>query len=396
MEIFSYQNTNADPGKPGGPLSGRRVVVQPNMSKCGWPCDAGSRALENYIALEDATVLARLADAGGRLAGSSRMSELGLGLEGDTTVQALVEKKADIALITDTMGEARVAAAAHGLFGFKPSWGVVSRAGLIGLVPSMECWGVASGDLQDIALVMKAVAGRDGLDFSLPDEDLPDFSVKAADGACRVGVVSEMLALLGEEERALFEGELALLKDAGLEITKVAFPDFELFRTVHQVIAAAEASSSAGKYDGVRYGHRSQGAKNWNDMYLDSRGEAFGTFVKSFLFQGAYFQFENYAAFEDACRLRRRLVRGMEELFRRVDVLVSPVRRAYVKSSDIKGLYGAFQITLPANVTGQPALQVPWKASAEKSTGLQFTAPRLHDARLLALGERLRIAKGGA
>lgn len=396
MEIFSYENTNTDPGKPGRPLSGRRVVVQPNMSKRGWPCDAGSRALENYIALEDSTVLARLCDAGGSLAGSSRMSELGLGLEGDTTVQAIVEKKADIALITDTMGEVRVAAAGACLFGFKPSWGVVSRAGLIGLVPSMECWGVASGDLNDIALIMKTVAGRDGLDFSLPDEDLPDFSVKAATGGCRVGVVSEMTDLLSEEERARFDGELALLKDAGLEITKVAFPEFGLFRMVHQVIAAAEASSSAGKYDGVRYGHRSEGSKNWNDMYLDSRGEAFGTFVKRYLFQGAYFQFENYAAFEDACRVRRRLVQGMEELFRRVDILVSPVRRASVKSSDIKELYDSFELTLPANVTGQPALQAPGTASAEKSMSLQFMAPRLQDARLLALGERLRIAKEGA
>ncbi|MDD5534116.1 MAG: amidase family protein, partial [Syntrophales bacterium] len=136
MELFTHRETDpaAVSGRPGLPLSGRRVVIQPNMSRRGWPCNAGSRALENYTALEDAAIIPRLEKSGAHLAGNSRMSELGFGLSADTTVQALIEKEADIALMTDTMGEARVAAARAGIFGFKPSGGIVSRFGLIGLV----------------------------------------------------------------------------------------------------------------------------------------------------------------------------------------------------------------------------------------------------------------------
>jgi aspartyl-tRNA(Asn)/glutamyl-tRNA(Gln) amidotransferase subunit A len=403
VELFTYKNTDpaAGSGRAGLPLSGKRVVIQPNISRRGWPCHAGSRALENFVALEDSTVLARLMQAGAHLAGNSRMSELGFGLSGDTTIQILVEKKADIALMTDTMGDARAAAAGAGMFGFKPSWGVVSRFGLIGLVPSMECCGVAAEDIQDIIGVMKAIAGKDERDFSMPDEESPDFSAvgKSPAGACRAGVIREMLSLLADEDRGLFRENLEKLENAGVEITEVSFPEFDLFRTAHQVIAAVEASSSAGKYDGVRYGYRSPGAKNWNDMYLNSRGESFGTLIKGFLFQGAYFQFENYAAFENAGRIRRRLVRDMANLFREIDVLVSPTRRIAKKeaaASDVRGVYDAFLLTLPANLTGQPALQIPGQAPAGKDTGVQLTALRLDDARLLALGERLTFSQEAA
>lgn len=399
MELFTYRDTGTAPSKAEAPLAGRRAIIQPNMSKRGWPCNAGSRALENYSALEDATVLSRLEEAGARIVGMSRMSELGFGLEGDTTLQALAAKEADIALVTDTMGEARVAAARAGAFGFKPSWGVVPRSGLIGLVPSMESWGIAAGDLRDIAAVMKAVAGKDGRDFSMPDEKMPDFSHPVKPERCRAVVIREMLAFLTAEQRAIFYGKLDGLKRAGLEITEAAFPEFDLFRAAHQVIAAVEASSSAGKYDGVRYGHRSEGAKNWNDMYLDSRGEAFGMRVKSFLFQGAYFQFDNYGAFENACRLRGFLVRKMAGLFQDFDVLVSPTCAPAEKkavAAGVGGVYDDFLLTLPANLTGHPALQVPDPAAERKDLGLQFIARRLDDARLLALGAELNSAKEAA
>lgn len=400
MELFTHRETDpaAVSGRPGLPLSGRRVVIQPNMSRRGWPCNAGSRALENYTALEDAAIIPRLEKSGAHLAGNSRMSELGFGLAADTTVRALIEKEADIALMTDTMGEARVAAARAGIFGFKPSWGIVSRFGLIGLVPSMECYGVAAADPADISGVMQAISGKDDRDFSMPDGELPDFSQegKTQTGSRRAGIVKEMLSLLTDKDRGLFRENLKMLGSAGVEVVEVTFPEFELLQTAHQVIAAAEASSSAGKYDGVRYGYRAPGAKNWNDMYLDSRGAAFGTLVKAFLFQGAYFQFENYAAFENACRVRRRLVRSMENLLSELDLLVSPTCRMVRKDaapSDVRGAYEEFILTLPANLTGQPALQVPGDPAGD-CVGLHLTAKRLDDSRLLALGRRLAASRG--
>ncbi len=376
----------------GGALAGKRVVIQPNMSARGWLTNAGSLALEGFVAIEDATVISRLRDAGSMIAGSARMSELGFGLAGDTGAQALLQGEADIALITDTMGEARAAAATSGLFGFKPSYGIISRFGLIGLVPSMECCGIMARSTEDIVATLGVIAGRDENDFSMPDETLPDFSgpdgLLKATGAA--GVIKECLIALNDAERKAFESGLRKIESAGFTIRETGFEDFSLFQTVHNVIGSVEASSSAGKYDGVRYGHRAASAKNWNEMYIRSRGESFGLLIKTYLFQGAYFQFKHYPAFENACRLRRRLVRDTYSLFEHVDFLVLPTLRLHhdpAKAATIRQTYDAFWLTLPASVTGQPSLQIPSAClNAGSDLGLQIVGPRLGDARLLSAG----------
>ena len=170
-ELFTYRNASSEPPAAGGPLSGLRVAVQPSLSVRGWPCDAGSRALTGYLAPADATAAGRLTLAGARLVGSSRMAELGFGLAGDTTARALRDGHADLALLTDTLGEARVAAARAGLVGFKPSYGLVSRCGLIGLVPSMECLGMAAADP---AQMLDALAGHYHFDINMAFGQLPE------------------------------------------------------------------------------------------------------------------------------------------------------------------------------------------------------------------------------
>ncbi len=400
-EMYTHRNSLLQPPANHGPLSGRRVVVQPNMSVRGWLCDAGSLALEGFVAVEDATVVTRLRDAGAELVGSCRMSELGFGLAGDTATRVLSGGEADIALVTDTMGEARVAAAGSGVFGFKPSFGIVSRFGLAGLVPSMECYGILGKRLEDILHTLSVIARKDEDDPSMPNEEFTAFA--AAGGPlempCAAGVVKECLDRLDDKERKAFQTGLGGLEAAGLTIREVSLPDFDLFRVVHNVVASVEASSSAGKYDGVRYGHRSSSGKNWNDMYLNSRGESFGLLVKTFLFQGAYFQFENYPAFENACRNRRRLVRTVADLFEQVDLLVFPTRRLghdAARAASINHIYDAFSLTLPANVTGQPSLQIPSLAlHSGADIGVQLIGLRLEDSRLLSIGMRLSSAAQG-
>ncbi len=400
-EMDTPRNTSPNSPPGGGVLCGRRVLIQPNMSVRGWLSDAGSLALEGFVSLEDATVVTRLRKAGAELVGSSRMSELGFGLAGDTTARVLSGGKADIALVTDTMGEARVAAAGSGLFGFKPSFGIVSRFGLIGLVPSMECYGIVGKRLEDIMDTLSVIAGNDKDDPSMPDEGFPDFTRtrEPLKSPCIAGVVKEVLAILDDREQRAFRTALARLEGAGLEIREVSLPDFDLFRVVHHIVASVEASSSAGKYDGVRYGHRCSSAKNWNEMYLNSRGESFGSLIKAFLFQGAYFQFENYAAFEDACRNRRRLVRAMADLLGPIELLVFPTRRLKheaAMASTINQTYDAFELTLPANVTGQPSLQIPSLAlHSGADLGVQLSALRLADGRLLSIGMALSSTAQG-
>jgi len=400
-EIYTYRNREKKLPKKAGVLSGKRVVIQPNMSVRGWLTDAGSAALGGFIALEDATAVTRLKEAGAELVGSCRMSELGFGLAGDTATRFLSDGEADIALVTDTMGEARVAAAESGFFGFKPSFGIVSRFGLNGLVPSMECFGILGKRLEDIIAALSVIGGKDKQDPSMPAEETPDFSVPREFLQMRgaAAVLKECFEILDEKERKAFKTGLVRLEKIGLKIREVSLSGFDLFRTVHNVVASVEASSSAGKYDGVRYGHRSSSGKNWNDMYLTSRGESFGPLIKAFLFQGAYFQFENYPAFENACRIRRRLVRGLTDLLGPVDLLVFPTRRLNQESAGaatISQIYDAFSLTLSANVTGQPSLQVPSVVChSETDIGLQLIGLRLEDSRVLAAGLKLSSAAQG-
>jgi aspartyl-tRNA(Asn)/glutamyl-tRNA(Gln) amidotransferase subunit A len=401
-EIFTYVDSSPSSIGEGGPLEGKTIAIQPNMSVSGWPTEAGSVALKNYIALEDATVVERIRSAGATITGSTRMSELGFGLMGDTASQAVATGEVDIALVTDTMGEARVAASATGIFGFKPSYGIVSRFGLIGLIPSMECYGILAKTPGEIASIMDIIAGRDDKDPSMPDDNIPDSSQfgKNQTTLGTLGVIRECTESLGSAEAKAFNAALSRLKETGLRIEEISLADFRLFRTVHNVIGSVEASSSCGKYDGVRYGHRTESSKNWNEMYLKSRAESFGSLVKSYLFQGAYFQFENYAAFENACRVRARLQRETETLYEAVDMLIFPARQNGTlidKATTINEVYDIFPLTLAANVTGQPAIHIPGSLlGKEADSGLQFMAPRLGDTRLLALADMLVVsAQGG-
>ncbi len=402
LEIFSHIDSSSPSPIAGGPLAGKSVAIQPNMSVRGWPTDAGSVALERFVALQDATVVARLRAAGATISGATRMSELGFGLVGDTAAQALAGGQVDIALVTDTMGEARVGASSIGAFGFKPSYGIVSRFGLIGLVPSMESFGILAKRPEEIAAVMQVIANCDDHDLSMPECQVPDFNracePEASIGA--IGAVRECIDSLEATGAKAFRTALSRLEEAELKIEEISLEDFDLFRTVHNVIGSVEASSSAGKYDGVRYGHRTSSAKNWNEMYLRSRAEAFGLLVKTYLFQGAYFQFENYPAFEDACRIRARLLRKTEELFNKVDAVVFPTRSPshdVTTATSINETYDAFSMTLLANLTGLPSVQVPGLAlQGDIDLGLQLVGPRLCDAQLLSIAARLKpLAEGG-
>ena len=401
-DVFAYLDGSPPGGACVGPLAGTRVAIQPNLSVRGWPTEAGSAALERYAAMEDAGAVERLRAAGARIVGSTRMGELGFGLVGDTTAAALSGGACDAAVLTDTLGEARCAAATIGAVAVKPSYGIVSRHGLIGLVPSMECLAVVARTVEQASAVAAALAGPDERDFSMLTEGIPDFSRAAAgaDGPRAIGVIRECLAGLEAAEAGALQAALCGIDEDGVEVREVSLPDFDLFRTVHQVVGSAEASSSGGKYDSVRYGHRAAGTDNWNEMYIRSRAESFGTLVKAYLFQGAYFQFRNYAAFEDACRVRRRLVAQTQALFEDVDALVLPTRRAgcdAAAATTVGEVYDAFAMTLPANVAGMPAVGLPgFVRCGGADLGLQIVGPHLGDVGLLRLAARLvGAAKGG-
>jgi len=395
--VFVYRHSESA-APSGGPLQGLRIAIQPNVSVAGWPTEAGSNALANFTALEDATIVQRLRQAGASLFGSTRMSEFGFGLQGSRAGRALQQQAADVELVLDFMGESRLAASRVGVCGFMPSWGLVSRFGLVDLIPSMECCGLLSASLEHIREILKTIAGQDGLDFSLPDEKPIDFSPRKIEPKNNtLGVITEAHSGLPADQEKMFHASLDDLKRAGFTLREVSFPDFPLFSLVHQIVGSVEASCAAGRYDSVRYGPRAPGGKNWNEMYLLSRGIAFGPLVKSYLFQGAYFQFERFGAFEDACRRRARLRAGMHALTSQAEFLVLPTVDGASSSTPalLPETYAQFASTLFANVTGQPALYVP-PAPGAGNSGFQVAGARLSDARLLSLGEYLlNLGRGG-
>ncbi|MFW5874716.1 MAG: amidase family protein [bacterium] len=394
--IFVYRS----PDKAGtGPLEGINIAIQPNVSVEGWPTEAGSVALADFTALEDATVIRRLREAGAVVCGSTRMSEFGFGLDGSMAAEAVKENEADAEMVLDLMGESRLAAARTGACGFKPGYGLVSRLGLIGLIPSMECWGLVSKDPGRIREIMGTIAGPDPIDFTLPDEPAPDFSKQRIEPEkTSIGIVSEAANALPADLKNAFYASVEEIKQAGFTVRELSLPDMELFSLVHNIVGSVEASSSAGRYDSVRYGRREPGAKNWNEMFLRSRGAAFGTLVKSYLFQGAYFQFERNDAYEDACRIRARLVAEINGLFEKADLLMFPADAGGNpgEKTPLEGIYQQFTATLFANVTGLPALCLP-PAPGDKGAGFQLAGPRLRDAGVLALGEHLfNLRQGGS
>ena len=392
--IFFYQNPEQSAGSGKGALQKLKVTVQPNIFVKGWPTEAGSAALAGFKALEDAAVVERLSGAGAVLIGSTAMSEFGFGLKGSQAGCALGKKSADVELMLDMAGEARLAAAREGVCGFKPSYGLISRIGLVGLIPSMESCGILARDIKSVRDVLETIAGPDERDFSLPDEKMPDFSAQDIDPAkTTLGIIPDVVNGLPSDQRASFAKICDALKKDGFQIKELSFPDFSQFLLVHQIVGSVEASSCAGRYDSVRYGQRVPGAKNWNEMYLQSRGAAFGTLLKSYLFQGAFFQFEKYDAYDDACRLRARLVKEMQTVAGQADALILPTvnRAASDKTGSLADLYAQFAYTAFANVTGRPALHLP----TANGMGLQLSAKRLDDGRLLSLGQYLLSHRQG-
>ncbi len=392
---FVYMNPDRRSREENGAFSGPVASLQPNMSVEGWPCDAGSAALENYVALEDATVTERLKEEGFFIKGFTRMSELGFGLRGDTAAGAVCGGKADIAFMTDTLGESRVAASLKGLFGYKPSYGVVSRYGLIGLVPSMECYGIVSGSLENISKTVMTISGFDSRDPST-DESPPDFNITLDMKNPTVGFLSQCMALLDEKEKEAFRASLDIAREAGIRVVELGFDDFSLMADVHNVIGSVEASSSGGKYDSVRYGHRAKSDNNWNDMYIKSRSASFGSIVKAYMFQGGYFQYKAYSDFESACRIRARILQKTNRLFEKADLIVMPSRRRNLsidRQDSISDIYKTFTSSLYANLTGGPAVSVPGLAIAEGTDiGFQILGPIREDGRVLSLASVLTAA----
>jgi aspartyl-tRNA(Asn)/glutamyl-tRNA(Gln) amidotransferase subunit A len=398
------------------------------MATKGLPTTCGSRVLEGWIPPYDATLVTRLRRAGLPILGKTNMDEFAMGSStehsaygpthnpwdlsripggsggGSSAVVAAYE--APLAIGTDTGGSIRQPAAVTGTVGVKPTYGGVSRYGLVALASSLDQAGPCTRTVLDAALLHSVIGGHDPMDSTSIDAPVPPL-VEAARRAhvagLRIGVIKE----LGGEGyqagvRARFEESVRLLQDAGAEVVEVSCPSFDYALAAYYLILPSEASSNLAKFDGMRYGRRVQPEgvddPSAEQVMAATRDAGFGAEVKRRIILGTYALSSGYydAYYGQAQKVRRLIANDFAAAFEQVDVLASPTApttafRLGDKLDDPMSMYLQDVATIPANLAGVPGMSLPSGLAEEDGlpTGIQFLAPAGQDDRLYGVGAAL-------
>jgi aspartyl-tRNA(Asn)/glutamyl-tRNA(Gln) amidotransferase subunit A len=421
-------------GELASPLDGVPIAVKDVLATSGLPTTCGSRILEGWIPPYDATVVTRLRDAGLPILGKTNMDEFAMGSStehsaygpthnpwdldripggsGGGSAAAVAAFEAPLAIGTDTGGSIRQPGAVTGTVGVKPTYGGVSRYGLVALANSLDQAGPVTRTVLDSALLHEVIGGHDPLDSTSIDQPLPSLVDAARRGAggdlsgVRIGVVKE---LGGEGYQpgvlARFQESLDLLVKAGAEVVEVSAPSFVHALAAYYLILPAEASSNLAKFDAMRYGLRVLPEHIENpsaeDVMRATRDAGFGDEVKRRIILGTYALSSGYydAYYGQAQKVRTLISRDFEAAFEQADVLVSPTApttafRLGEKLDDPMAMYLNDLATIPANLAGVPGISVPSGLADEDGlpAGFQILAPALADDRLYRVGAALEAA----
>jgi len=421
----AYVTVEAIDGADDGPLAGKTVAVKDNISTEGVRTTCGSAMLDDYVPPYDATVVERLKENGATIPGKTNMDEFGMGTTTETSAFGPVENPAapghvpggssggsaavvaagdaDMALGSDTGGSIRCPAAFCGVVGIKPTYGLVSRYGLVAYANSLEQIGPIAPTVEEAAELLEVIAGPDGRDATTrapPDagESEPAYA-SAADGdvdGLDIGVPTELVEGADERVTEVFWDAIAELEDRGASSHEVELPSVEYAVESYYVIAMSEASSNLARFDGVRYGQSGGYDGNWNETFAESRRKGFGDEVKRRVLLGTYalsagYHDKYYAKAQDA---RAWIQQDFDEALDEADVLASPTMpvppMAMGESlDDPLTMYLADANTTPVNMANLPAISVPAGETDEGlPVGLQFVGP--------AFGERAIIRAGSA
>ncbi|AEE46862.1 Asp-tRNA(Asn)/Glu-tRNA(Gln) amidotransferase subunit GatA [Cellulomonas fimi] len=411
------------------PLAGVPIAVKDVVVTKGLPTTAGSKILEGWVPPYDATLVERIKAAGLPILGKTNMDEFAMGSStehsaygnthnpwdldripggsGGGSAAAVAAYEAPLAIGTDTGGSIRQPGAVTGTVGVKPTYGSVSRYGLIAMASSLDQAGPVTRTVLDSALLHELIGGHDPLDSTSIPEPLPALVEAARQGASgdlsgvRVGVIRE---LQGEGYQAgvlaRFEESLALLRQAGAEIVEVSCPHFEYALGAYYLIMPSEASSNLAKFDGMRFGLRvepSEGPATAERVMSATRGQGFGDEVKRRVILGTYALSAGYydAYYGSAQKVRTLIQRDFDAAFAQADVLVSPTAPTTAfklgeKLDDPLAMYLNDVATIPANLAGVPGLSVPNGVSDDGlPVGFQVLAPAKADDRLYRVGAAL-------
>jgi aspartyl-tRNA(Asn)/glutamyl-tRNA(Gln) amidotransferase subunit A len=401
-------------GAPRSPLDGAPIALKDVFCTRGVRTTCGSRILESYVPPYDATMVARLRAAGAVILGKTNMDEFAMGSSTEHSAFHVTRNPWDLARVpggssggsaaavagglaagsygTDTGGSVRQPAAFCGVVGFKPTYGRVSRYGLIAFASSLDHVAPFALDIHDTALLLGAVAGHDPLDSTSIDAPVPDYVAGLGAGVkgLRVGVPDEYFGegLDPEIDRAV-RAAVDVLRDLGATIERVSLPTTTYGVATYYIVAPAEASSNLARYDGVKYGLRVPG-KDLIDMVSRTRAAGFGAEVKRRIMLGTYALSTGYydAYYGQAQKVRTLVRQDFERAFARVDVLAAPttpsVAFRHGDKADPLAMYMNDVYTIPASMTGLPAISVPCGFNgAGLPIGLQLIGRTLDEATLL-------------
>jgi aspartyl-tRNA(Asn)/glutamyl-tRNA(Gln) amidotransferase subunit A len=404
-----------------GPLSGRTVAVKDNISTEGVHTTCGSNMLADYVPPYDATVVERLRSAGATIVGKTNMDEFGMGTTTETSAfgptenpaapgrvpggssggsaAAVAAGEADLALGTDTGGSIRCPAAFCGVVGIKPTYGLVSRYGLVAYANSLEQIGPIAPSVEEAAELLEVIAGPDPNDGTTREPGGGTDYASAAGGdvdGLTIGVPTELLDGANEGIVETFWDALSDLESQGAETVEVSLPSVETAVQAYYVIAMSEASSNLARFDGVRYGQTGGYDGNWNETFAKSREEGFGAEVKRRVLLGTYalsagYHDKYYAKAQDA---RAWVKQDFESTFEDVDVVASPTMpvppfERGESLDDPLQMYLADANTVPVNLANLPAISVPTGESEGLPVGLQFVAPAFDERTLVRAGSAL-------
>jgi aspartyl-tRNA(Asn)/glutamyl-tRNA(Gln) amidotransferase subunit A len=378
-------------GAPLPPLAGVPIGIKDVMVTKGVRTTAGSKILENFIPPYDCTALARLEAAGAIVLGKMNCDEFAMGSSNENSAYGPVRNPRDKSRVpggssggsaaavaagtavatlgSDTGGSIRQPASFCGVVGLMPTYGRVSRYGLIAFASSLDHIGPLTKTVKDAAILLKVIAGHDPLDSTSADVPVADYEADLAKpvSGLKIGVPKEYFGEgLDDEVRAAVEAGIAKLRSAGCEIIPISLPHTAYAIPTYYVIATAEASANLARFDGVRYGYRAKGARTLSEMYRKSRDEAFGAEVKRRIMLGTYALSSGYydAYYLKAQRVRTLLTRDFEEAFQKVDAIVTPTAptpafKLGEKSDDPLSMYLADIYTVTADLAGVPGISVP-------------------------------------
>jgi len=400
----------------GGALTGVPIAHKDLFCTQGVRTTCGSRMLDNFVSPYDATVVAKLKRAGAVMLGKTNMDEFAMGSSNETSYYGPVRNPWDQRLVpggssggsaaavaarlvpgataTDTGGSIRQPAALCGITGLKPTYGRVSRYGMVAFASSLDQGGVLTTSAADAALMLREMAGFDPNDSTSVEREVPDYVAElgAPLAGLKVGLLKEFFdkGLDPANEQRIREA-LKVFESLGAKLTEVSLPNLPLSVPVYYVVAPAECSSNLARFDGVRYGHRCENPRDLLDLYRRSRGEGFGAEVKRRIMTGTYVLSAGYydAYYLKAQRVRQLISADFTRAFARVDVVMGPTTPTAAfaigaKTSDPITMYLNDIYTIGANLAGLPGVSVPCGFVGELPVGLQIVGPHFSEARLLS------------